>query len=282
MLRGLDTANRSGILSPHESTNVLNSGGKMKIGKLLAGVGVLLFAAMPALAQDKPGNIASIEFQKPKNGMVKQYEDGRKAKAAWHKQQNDAQPLIVWETLRGESTGTYRVERVGQHWADLDKPSVPDAADLEEYQKQIGNYVESLVTRYYEFLPKVSNPDDMKSFPKFLEVIIFHVRSGHEADFRSAIGRIHEAGGKSKWPPHYEWFALVNGGADGEYVLAFPHSNWADFEEKPDVKSYRDMVKDAYGQAEADSIVRRLDSSIEMTTSTIIQFRPDLSYLPGK
>jgi hypothetical protein len=254
----------------------------MKIGRMLAGIGVLLLAAIPAFAQDKPGNLASIEFQKPKNGMVKQYEEGRKAKAAWHKQQNDSQPLLVWETLTGDTTGTYLVERVGQHWADLDKPSVPDAADLDEYQKQIGIYVESLVTRYYEFLPKISNREEMSSFPKFLEVIIFHVHSGHEADFRSAISRIHEAGEKTKWPSHYSWYVLVNGGVDGEYVLTFSHANWADFEEKPDVKSYREVIKDAFGQAEADSIVKRLDSSIEMSTSTIIQFRPDLSYVPAK
>jgi hypothetical protein len=74
----------------------------------------------------------------------------------------------------------------------------------------------------------------------------------------------------------------VNGGVDGEYVLTFSHANWADFEEKPDVKSYREVIKDAFGQAEADSIVKRLDSSIEMSTSTIIQFRPDLSYVPAK
>ena len=254
----------------------------MKIGKLLAGIGVLFLAALPAFAQQKPGTIFAIEFQKPKNGMVKQYQEGRKAKADWHKQQNDSQPLLVWETISGDSTGTYLVERINQHWADMDQPSVPDAADLEQYQKQIGNYVESLVTRYYEFLPKISNPEDMSSFPKFLEIVAFNVRPGHEADFRSAIARIHEAGEKTKWPAHYAWYVLANGGVDGEFVLAFAHSSWADFEDKPDVKPYRDMIKDAYGQAEADSIVKRLDSSIEKTTSSIIQFRPDLSYVPAK
>lgn len=254
----------------------------MKIGKLLAGMGVLLCAAIPSFAQEKPGNLASIEFQKPKAGMVKQYEAGRKAKIEWHKQQKDTQPLLVWEEISGDNTGTYLIERVGQHWADFDKPSVPDAADLEEYNKEIGGYVESLVTRYYEYLPKVSSPDEMNMPPKFLEVIIFHVHPGHQADFRSAVARIHEAGEKLKWPAHYQWYELVNGGVDGEFVLAFGHPNWADFEEKPEVKSYREIIKEAYGQSEADSIVKRLDTSIEKETSQIIQFRPDLSYMPAK
>jgi hypothetical protein len=48
------------------------------------------------------------------------------------------------------------------------------------------------------------------------------------------------------------------------------------------VKPYRDVLKEAFGQAEADSIQDRLDRSIDKLTSDIIQFRPDLSYLPGK
>ena len=65
-------------------------------------------------------------------------------------------------------------------------------------------------------------------------------------------------------------------------MLVLPRANWADFEDKPDVKPFRDMLKEAFGQAEADSIVDRIDTSVQSETSEIIQFRPDLSYLPGK
>ena len=72
----------------------------MRTKKLLAAFAVMLFA-FSVVAQEKPGTLAALEFQKPKNGMVTQYENGRKQKAAWHKQQNDPQPLLVWETLTG-------------------------------------------------------------------------------------------------------------------------------------------------------------------------------------
>lgn len=85
----------------------------MKLMKLAASVCTVGFLAVGALAQDKPGHIASLEFQTPKNGMVKQYEEGRKAKAAWHKQQKDKDPLFVAELLTGEHTGTYIVGRFG-------------------------------------------------------------------------------------------------------------------------------------------------------------------------
>jgi len=74
----------------------------------------------------------------------------------------------------------------------------------------------------------------------------------------------------------------VNGGQTGTYVLSLPRNSWADFEDKPDVKPFRDMLKEAFGQAEADSIVDRIDHAVEKEMSETIQFRPDLSYLPGK
>lgn len=86
------------------------------------------------------------------------------------------------EVLTGENTGTYIVGRFGMHWADMDKPSVTDAADLEEYKKVVAPYVEKLNAAYYEFLPKWSNPSpDMNA--KYIAVTTFHIRFGKGDDF---------------------------------------------------------------------------------------------------
>jgi hypothetical protein len=254
----------------------------MKRKQMLSALGAMFFVMCSLFAQETPGNIAALDFQRPKIGMMAQYEAGRKQKAAWHKQQNDPRPLLVFEILSGENTGTYVVGRVDLHWTDLDKPSIPDEADRAEFQKVVGSYVDSVTTQYYEFMPKVSNPGDDKMPSKFAEVLIFHVKYGKGSDFRSAIDRVHEAAQKTKWPVNYSWYELANGGPTGIYVLILPRKSWADFEEKPDVKPFRDMIKEAFGQAEADSIIDRIDHSVEKQTSEINEFRPDLSYLPGK
>ncbi len=100
-----------------------------------------LALAATLVAQQKPGTIAGLEFQRPKNGMTRQYEEGRKQKAAWHKQQKDTQPLFVWQIIAGDGFGSYVVGRVGNHWKDLDTPSVPDAADEAAYEKSVAPYV---------------------------------------------------------------------------------------------------------------------------------------------
>jgi len=254
----------------------------MNWNKHVLAIAAMLWATGIVAGQEKPGTIASLEFQTPKSSMAKQYEDGRKQKAEWHKQQKDSQPLMVWEIISGDQTGTYAVGRLGQHWADFDKPSIPEQADADEFNKVIGAYVQSIVTRYYEYLPKLSKPADMKMPSKFTEILTFYVRSGHEDEFRSAITRATEAIEKTKWPVNFEWYALANGGRSGTYVLAVPHANWADFEDKPGMKPFPDMVRDAFGESEGNSILHRFDMSVEKQTSEIIQFRPDLSYLPSK
>jgi hypothetical protein len=253
----------------------------MKLIKLAVSVCAAGLLSVCALAQDNPGNIAGLEFQTPKNGMVKQYEDGRKAKVEWHKQQKDKEPLYVSEIMTGENMGTYIVGRFGMHWADMDKPSVPDAADLEQYNKLIGQYVEKLTSAYYEYLPKWSNPStDMSA--KYIEVISFHVRYGKGDDFRSAVAKVHEANQKVKSPSHYSWYHLVNGGPGGTYVLTIDHANWASFEDDPAIKPLRDRLREAFGEQEATSVIDRLNSSIEATYSDLIQPRADLSYMPAK
>jgi hypothetical protein len=250
--------------------------------KFVCPLGIAALAAVSTLAQDKPGNLAALEFQKPKHGMVKQYEDGRKQKAEWHKQQRDPLPLYVWEVMSGDNTGAYIVGRLNQHWADLDKPAVSDQADLDEFNKVLGASVESVIARYYEVMPKVSSPGNTKPTDKFNEIISYHVRAGKHADFNSALGRINEAIQKTKWPVSYLWLALANGGPADNYVLVIPHNSWADFEEKPDMKPFRQMLTDAFGAEEADSIIKRLDGSVESITTEIDKFRADLSYLPAK
>lgn len=254
----------------------------MKLMKLAAILFAAGFFALGAVAQDKPGTIAALEFQTPKNGMVKQYEEGRKAKVEWHKQQKDKEALFVSEVLTGEHMGGYIVGRFGLHWADMDKPSVPDAADLEQYRKSIAPYVEKVTASYYEFLPKWSNPSTDMAPPKFIEVVTFHIKYGKGDDFRSAVAKVHEANEKSKIPTHYSWYRLANGGPGGTYVLTTDRANWASFEDDPAVKPLRDRLREAFGEQEAMSVIERLNASIEGTYSDLVQLRPDLSYIPAK
>ena len=101
---------------------------------------------------------------------------------------------------------------MNKHWSDFDKPAVSAQAEDEEFQKVAGNYTDSIVARYYDPMPKISNPGSPGTPSKLDEVITFHVRYSKGTDFRSAIGRVYETAQKTKWPIHYEWYLLHSGG----------------------------------------------------------------------
>jgi hypothetical protein len=254
----------------------------MKFGKFVSTLGLVLLGAASVAAQSQPGTLAALEFQTPKNGAVTQYEEGRKQKAAWHKQVGDKDPLYVWEILSGDNTGTYIVGRLGQHWSDLDKPTVPDAADLDTYRKLIASNVQTLVARYYDYMPKFSNPESSMTPSKFSEIITYHVRGERDSEFRSSLKRFNEAIQKGKVPLNYYWYELANGGQGETFVLSIPHASYADFADNPNVKPFREILKDAFSAVEADEILKTFDASVKSTESEMIRFRDDLSYIPAK
>src|SRR5215469_4012206 len=241
---------------------------------------VAFVAAFSTYAQTNPGNIGAFETQTPKASMNQQYEQGRKQKAEWHKQQKDPSALLVFEIVSGEGTGSYLVGRRGLHWADLDHPSVPEAADDEEYNKVVAPYVASVNRSYYEFLPKFGNPDNSPLPSKYAQVEVLRIRAGKSGDFRAAVAKISDAERKANPSQHVSIYEVASGGYSGTFVLIFPRANWAAFEETN--KPMAQVLTEAYGADETNSILATLDNSIESEYGEILRFREDLSYIPAK
>jgi len=238
----------------------------------------LLLLALPVATQEEEANIARIIFQNVKPGMEAQYEAGRKAHMAWHKAQNDTWAWNVWETVSGPNTGQYGVGTFGHNWSDFDNPSVSDEADEADFQDNIAPYVNPPVIQYYASLPKVSR--GWEGTPKMLEIIDFHVEYGESQTFNYLIRKFHEAIGKTNWPVQYEWYALVNGGKRGTYVLVLPRGSWAAF--KGPEKPFDAMLEEAYGRQEAEALLHKYSKIVKYTENAIIETRPDLSYIPEK
>lgn len=249
---------------------------------LFVALAVAFVAAFSTSAQTNPGNILAIETQTPKPGMTQQYEQGRKQKADWHKQQKDSVPLLVFEIVSGQDTGKYLVGRGRLHWSDLDHPSVPEAANDAEYNKVVGPYVASVTRSFYQLLPKLGNPANLPVPPKYVQVIFIRVKPGKEGDFRAAVARISDAERKANPSGHLTVYELANGGYGSTYVASFPRANWAAFGPDPKVKPMPQVVTEAYGADEANSILATLTNSIKSEYSEILRFREDLSYIPAK
>src|SRR5580704_7995240 len=236
-------------------------------------------AVFTIAAQQKPAQIFTIEFQTVKTGMTTQYEAGRKAKAAWHKEKKDPRPLFVWQFMSGEQTGTYAVAQPALTWKEMDNPPISEDADQAEWEKTMGTYVTSLVTHYYHYNDDLSWPSTEMTPGKYSEVITFHVRQGGAEEFVGDLKKVTTAITKANWGSHYRVYTLEFGGRGDTFVLVVDHPNYADFEDP--AKSFNDMLAEGMGKDGAAALMKSLDTVTLDTDAEMVKFRPDLSYVPA-
>lgn len=245
---------------------------------MLVGVLCALLLALPVATQEEDGNIAMVIFFKAKPGMGKQMEEGTKRHLDWHRQQNDPWTWQVFQVVSGDDTGMYVGVTFGHRWQDFDTAPVPREADEADAEINIEPYVGWSVVRYYAALPNVSLPPQAEGPLPLSTVVIFRVRPGKDAKFNYLIGKFHKAIEKTNWPVHYIWYALVNGGEGGTYAVVLPSENWAGF--APQEKSFVQMLEEAYGRQEAESLLHSWGKILKGSASHINRYRADLSYVP--
>jgi hypothetical protein len=61
-------------------------------------------------------------------------------------------------------------------------------------------------------------------------------------------------------------------------VLVLPADKWADF--APQETPFPQMLEEAFGRAEAESLLDAWNETIKSRTSSFVRSRPDLSYIP--
>jgi len=240
----------------------------------------MLCTALVALGQDKSVNVGWVYASVPKPGMTKQLEEGRKKHMAWHKKQGDTWTWEIWQVETGESAGNYLAVTFGHSWQDLDawdqKYGEADTADVEQ---SMAPYIEKTVPSIWMFMKDASRPLDPYA-PKMAQVSHYLVKPGKEADFEDTIKKMNDAITKSDWPPHYAWFALMDGGEQPHYALVYYMNGWAGMAEPE--PSFGAMLEKVVGKHDADSLTHTFDSCIHKEWAETIRYRPDLSYVPAK
>ncbi|MBZ5514180.1 MAG: hypothetical protein LAN62_04915 [Acidobacteriia bacterium] len=241
-------------------------------------VGLVCLLALPLLAQEKPGNVATATYVKPKPGMRQQFEQANKRHMEWHRQQKDTWTINVWEVISGEHIGQYGYATVGHHWKDFDARAKFDEADMADYMANVAQYVDLESNTYWIHHPDQSRPLPGDAPIQLYEAVRYHLNVDGESDFLLTGRKILEAIQKTNYPVYYEAYELWDGGEHPTYLLIFPHKNWADFE--PPEQTFPAMLEKAFGRDEAESLMKLSSKSIHCVHSEVWVARPDLGYVP--
>ena len=222
--------------------------------------------------------VARIVELKVRAGMGEEFEQGLKRHADWHRRENNPWAYDTWQIISGEQTGQYYLGMFDRRWEDFDTDEELASVHAADTATNIEQYVEKAPVSFYSYLADISRPFSSEGPKPLTELRYLHLNVGTEVEFTYAIRKAHEAIEKTNWPTHYQWYSLDSGGEHPTFVLALPRDNWADF--APQEKSFVDVLAEAYGRTEAQSLIEILGKSVHCERSEIIRYRPDLSYVP--
>ncbi|MGE5235224.1 MAG: hypothetical protein ACM3O7_02600 [Acidobacteriota bacterium] len=243
-------------------------------------VAVAVCLCFPAWAQEKPGTVAMIYTVKAKGFDSEPLAQAIKKHYDWHRQHHDTTAWFVWQVVTGDNAGQFLGGSFGHHWKDFDARPDFDKADDADFFAHVLPLAERAVPAFYEFLPEMSSPTGAKEPSAMTQLTHYFIKPSGIAAFSDAIREITAALDKAGFPIHYEWYRLVSGGEGPHWVLAVARANWAAME--PPDKGLEDALAGVVGPRRSAELVAAVRDNTRSTYSEMLQYRPDLSYIPGK
>ena len=131
----------------------------------------------------------------------------------------------------------------------------------------------------YSFEKELSlNTDLDLSKMRFMRILLFHVRSGHDQDFRRLaklfVKAYQSALPEARWAMFQKMYGV---GSDNTYILVTPMEalGYVDGIVSSDKK-----FSEGVGQEQLQTLMSSLDAAVESSESDLFAFDPGLSYVP--
>jgi len=234
---------------------------------------IAIVVSVPAVAQT--ANLTRQLFVEPKLGMTAEFETALKAHIEWRKSNNDPWTWSTYSVVNGDDFGQYVIRSTGHSWSDFDAYGTWETrtGDAQHFTSTVMPFVESFRQNISSLNLGLSRPVADISAMRLFRIVFMDLSSPR--DWLGASAKITAAAEQTNWSERWFISQVANGGSD-DAVLNFPAENWAGFE--PPKRSILEMLTEAYDADEATAIMDQVEQSIRSRVTSIVQFRPDLSY----
>ena len=241
----------------------------------------LCLAPLTCLAQTDQGPIDELVSAVVKPGMTAKFEEGIKQVNAYAKSHGDTTGTAVFEVMYGPDDGTLDI-LIPFKWESEDNPPSYQAGLEQAIAKNVQPYLTSAHSQLVRQMPNLGHPPASNAAPaKYYEVINLRVKPGRMDAFLAAAGQLSSAEQKFNPSPNPVLiYTTVAGGNANDVAVAIGHPNFADFG-RPE-KSAAEVLTAAYGAPAAHAIMNALDDTVATEDVTIVRYRPDLSFNPGR
>ncbi len=226
----------------------------------------------------EPPSVARIVFFHAKPGTNLQMEEAIKKQMDWRREQKDDWRWITWEYVSDE-VGRYAVATFGHSWQDYDQPKISPWFEEVSQGALASLCLTPVVIQYFDHLEEVSAWGAAKETPTMAEIAVFQVQFGKTAQFYETLRQFHHALRKARSPQRYEWFELLMGGEEPQFMLFLPRRNWADFDEKRDFLFQ--ALEKSLGTKKSNELLAQFSATVKKCRRYAVRLRPDLSNLPS-
>ncbi len=219
-----------------------------------AGARALAAQAAPGAAQT---GIARTFELRPREGFVRQLDDGYRRHLDWHVRAGAREAWYLWEVANGERGDLYVDGTFDHAWADFDAAVDPpgdaadNAANVDAFATRGANHV-------WRLRPDLGGAEIDHEAARFVLRTEYRLRPGRDAAFATALTRLRAAAGARP----FAVYELLSGGEQPTFVVWVPATSWAD------AGAFTDRTAEA---------ARALAAEAERVRAELWRFRPDLS-----
>jgi hypothetical protein len=244
-------------------------------GFYLAFVTISLITFSTIISAETP-SVARMVFFHAKPGTKAQMEEAIKKQMDWRREQKDDWRWVTWEYVSDEA-GRYAVATFGHAWQDYDQPKISPWVEEVSQGALASLSVTPVVIQYFDHLEEVSALGTAKETPNMGEIAVFQVQFGKTAQFYEAVRQFHHALRKAGSPQRYEWFELLMGGEEPQFMLILPRRNWAAFDTKRDFLF--EALEKSVGTKKSKELLAQFAATVKNCRRYAVRLRPDLSNL---
>jgi hypothetical protein len=239
-------------------------------------VAIFLLMFNPIVSAEPP-SVARMTFFHAKPGAKAQMEEAIKKQMDWRREQKGDWGWLTWEYVSDE-VGRFAVATFGHAWQDFDQPKILPLVE-EGLQKDLASLcLTPVVVQYFDHLEEVSALGMANETPTVAEIAVFQVQFGKAAQFYEVIRQFHQALRKAGSPERYEWFELLSGGEEPQFMLFLPRRNWAAFDTQGGF--LLEVLKKSVGTKKASELFAQFTVTVKTCRRYAVRLRPDLSNLP--
>lgn len=241
----------------------------------------LCLTPLACLAQGSPGHTYEVLTETIKPGMTAKFVQGVKAVDDYARSHADPVGTQAYGIVDGPNQGQI-VVLVPFNWANEDQPASYEAGLSRVATQSVEPYTSSVVFQLADLLPQFGNPAPENSPPmKYYDVEQYVIKPDKMGSFLAAVAQITAAEHKENPGSNpVSIFAGRSGGNPNTITVAIGHPSIADFA-KPG-KSLFAALQGAYGDEAAIAIYRSAEEAVASEQDYIIEYRPDLSYVPSR